>query len=252
MQAASASNPGTDARVVARKFTRARIIAHIRGIAAENGGVPPGKMQFQSKTGIKPSAWAGRLWARWSDALREAGFAPNARTSRLRDDDMLGWLADAARLFGCIPATTDMEMYRSSGRRLPCHQAFMHHFGSKAGMLRSLKRWAAASPERADIAAMLDGIVEEPDPPRRIMGAVYLLRSGRSYKIGCSRAPQQRVRDVQQSLPQPARLVHAIDTDDPYGIEAYWHRRFAEKRSRGEWFKLSADDVAAFRQRQFQ
>ena len=94
MQAASASNPGTDARVVARKFTRARIIAHIRGIAAENGGVPPGKMQFQSKTGIKPSAWAGRLWARWSDALREAGFAPNARTSRLRDDDMLGWLAD--------------------------------------------------------------------------------------------------------------------------------------------------------------
>ena len=76
----------------------------------------------------------------------------------------------------------------------------MHHFGSKAGMLRSLKRWAAASPERADIAAMLDGIVEEPDPPRRIMGAVYLLRSGRSYKIGCSRAPQQRVRDVQHWL----------------------------------------------------
>jgi hypothetical protein len=131
----------------------------------------------------------------------KSGVRTNARNSRLRDDDMLGWLADAARLFGCIPATTDMEMYRSSGRRLPCHQAFMHHFGSKAGMLRSLKRRTAASPERADIAAMLGGIRQEPDPPRRIMGAVYLLRSGRSYKIGCSRAPQQRVRDVQQSLP---------------------------------------------------
>jgi hypothetical protein len=42
-------------------------------------------------------------------------------------------------------------------------------------------------------------------------------------------------------------LIHEIKTDDPSGVESQWHGRFGGQRMRGEWFKLSAAAVRAFK-----
>jgi len=84
-----------------------------------------------------------------------------------------------------------------------------------------------------------------------IFGFVYLIRSGRYYKIGRSNAAGRRERELAIQLPEKTQKVHEIRTDDPVGIEVYWHNRFRDLRKNGEWFELTAADIATFKRRKF-
>jgi len=229
------------------------ILNAIRRLAQEASGIAPGSRQFQQVTGIKESAWRGIYWARWNDALIEAGCAPNQLPSerRIPDDVMLASLAKACRHFGAVPTVAEMRIYGRSNPDFPSFKTIERRFGGFSRLGAHIGAWAADKVEFHDVIQVL-GAFNPIAPTPRADGCVYLLQSGAFYKIGRSSDLERRLKEITIALPEKVTLIHTISSDDPTGIEAYWHRRFADKRANGEWFKLSRDDIAAFKRRKFQ
>ena len=226
------------------------IITKIKNIA-ERDGKAPGREKFQAETGVKPHAWRGRIWRTWTDALAEAGFGANEYQVAYSSDDLLRLVGDIAKELGRFPTSGDLEYELPRRDRAP-----------SAATLLSRWKMAELADAVADYAVRCgDSVVatyaKEYVPPRRAraedaatgaaLGYVYMQRHGTDYKIGHTNSLNKRGRQIQIELPQEIELVHSILTDDPTGIESYWHRRFSSKRTRGEWFKLTKADVAAFK-----
>jgi hypothetical protein len=102
---------------------------------------------------------------------------------------------------------------------------------------------------KTDNAKDAEGVPEETATGE--LGYVYWMKAGRFFKIGRTNALGRRERELVIQLPEAAKVVHSIKTDDPVGIEEYWRRRFRDRRKNGEWFELTAQDLAAFRRRKF-
>ena len=99
---------------------------------------------------------------------------------------------------------------------------------------------------------MIEEEIEPPvQPTAAVVGYVYLAKSGRRYKIGQTNDLVRRTNELRIQLPERVSLVHQSSTDDPLGIERYWHQRLAHLRANGEWFSLGAAEVAIFKRRKF-
>ena len=232
---------------------RQTILDEIRRRAAAHGGQAPGADRFTSETGIREAEWAGKYWARWSDALREAGFGPNAFHAAYDEDFLLTQYIGVVRAVGRVPTVRELQLMHRADPSLPAPKTFESRFGLKQDLLKKVRAFCQTHPEHEDVREIVNAAVaprtqDDGTPAQENMdGRVYLLRSGRYHKIGRTNSIQRRSRELAIQLPERAVIVHTIATDDPVGIEAYWHRRFADRRKNGEFFVLSVEDVRAFK-----
>ena len=123
--------------------------------------------------------------------------------------------------------------------------------GTRLGLVRAFAEWARLNDEFDDLVKLLPDPSDEENSATPAHSFVYLIKSGDHFKIGRSDNVERRVRQISVSLPEAVTLEYAIRTDDPVGIEAYWHRRFENRRAKGEWFRLTVADVRAFKRRRF-
>ncbi len=232
------------------------IIREIRRTANANGGVAPGWRRFEEHTGIRYYDWYGRYWTRWSDAVREAGFEPNRMSEAYDEAFLVGQLALLTRRLGRVPTQGDLLLATKNDPQFPSEKVF-RRLGSKPQRAARILTHCEVNPGYDDVAALWRQVpiaetaatvtAAEGDPTT--VGYVYLLKHGtrREYKIGRTKNPLRREGELGIQLPEKCQPVHYIKTDDPAGVEAYWHNRFASKRKEGEWFALTAQDVRAFK-----
>jgi len=235
---------------------RKRIIGEIRRLNTALGK-PPGVRVFYQETGIAQHEWDGKLWARWSDALAEAGCAANLMNRRLDSQLILTKYVEACRYYGRVPSRSELNLYKNVSAGFPGPKTIARHFGSRAEIIAALTKLAFENDEFIDMAKMLPVDTDVPNElsvgtKKLPLGYVYLIKSGAHYKVGRSDEIERRIKEIRTALPEKASLIHTITTDDPPGIEAYWHNRFKDSRANGEWFKLTTAEIAAFKKRKFQ
>lgn len=162
------------------------------------------------------------------------------------------------RQLGHYPVQSELRMKSRESRDFP-NEKTIRRLGRKSDAAARLVVWCDRVGGWEDIKAICEPVAFSAPPPTSettngvssAIGYVYLMKSGRYYKIGRSVAPGRREYDLGIKLPEPVKMVHKIKTDDPSGIEKYWHQRFSERRLNGEWFDLRNEDVSAFRRRKF-
>ena len=233
-------------------LTKQDIINEIQKTAKQNGGVPLGIDRFAKETGI--STWEiGKHWARFGDAQQEAGFSPNQKMIAHDEEFLLSSFVDLMRELGQFPTRGEMRLKRSKQPDFPPDTVYYRRFGGKKSLAVKISEYAEKK-VYDDVVKICQPIIESPEEEQEedkdggmAVGEVYLFKSGRYYKIGKTNDTVRRGAELRIQLPEKMDLIHSIKTDDPSGIEAYWHRRFESKRMKGEWFDLSSADIKAFK-----
>ena len=239
-------------------MNKQHILDEIKRTAEMNGGVPLGQGRFSAETGIRYADWFGKYWARWGDAVEEAGLPPNKMQDGYPEELLIKKYIELTRELGHIPVKGEIRLKRGNDLSFPNDKTFFERFGSKGQLVAKVLEYCKARSGFEDVIQLCPeatpGPIQHSDQSRaqtEEVGFVYLIKSGRHYKIGRTNALGRREYELAIQLPQKANTVHVIRTDDPSGIEKYWHTRFANRRANGEWFELSVSDVQAFKRRKF-
>ena len=235
------------------------VLKEIDRTAKENNGIPLGKRKFEKETGIRYSDWWGKYWSRWNDALAEAGYPPNKMQTAYDETFLIEQVITFIREIGEFPTGGELRLKAHDSNSFPSHDTIRRRLGRKSKLVNKLLVYCKGKPEYSDITDICRGTAttlekdsehysKEPDIE---FGYVYLMKSGHFYKIGSSRNVERRNYELGIKLPEDLKILHTIRTDDPSGVENYWHNRFKDKRKQGEWFDLSNEDISAFRRRKF-
>ena len=190
------------------------ILDEIRRTAEANDGVPLGTARLRSETGISESDW-GKYWPRLSDAQKEAGYAPNEKQAAYDEGFLFDKLISWIREIGRYPILREFRIKCREDSDFPSSKPF-RRIGTKAEVARKLINYCREKGGLEDVILICDPVAEanddngNPETATDRLGFVYLLESGRHYKIGRTASVGRREYELAIQLPERATVVHEI------------------------------------------
>lgn len=233
-------------------LSKEQIIEEVKRTAEANGGILLGRTRFQKETGMSGYDW-GKHWPKFGDLLRDAGFAPNSLSVAYKEEFLIEKVITLIRELERFPTSGDLRIKSYNDPEFPSKNT-IERLGNKRTLATKVVEYAKRK-GYVDIVQHCESVVEKMQDNKDEstadgvlhIGEVYLFKSGRYYKIGKTIDTVRRGTELRIQLPESLSLVHSIKTDDPSGVENYWHRRFESKRLNGEWFDLSPSEVRSFK-----
>ncbi len=242
-------------------ISKEEILVELHKFVAVNNGVIPGERTFMAATRIKQSAWKGKYWARWTDAVREARYDPNAMTQQIPDEGILKELAAFIIKLGHFPVRDEINMQARATPGFPVWQTIKKRYGGMPQTAAALLEFSRETANTA-LARLCEERLErealkpkdEANSQRQTVisaGFVYLKYSPslRLYKIGKANDSNKRGAGISLLLPEDLVPKHEIRTDCPYILEKYWENRFRARKKQGEWYDLTSADINSFKKR---
>lgn len=120
------------------------ILGEIKRTAALNGGKPIGQTRFQTETGIAQHEWRGVYWARWGDALSEAGYDPLQWTPATEEESILLALLALTCKYNRYPVKSEIELEKKMDPSIPSPAAVRRQLGSKSDAIKKLRDYCAS------------------------------------------------------------------------------------------------------------
>ena len=235
-------------------ITREEVILEIQKLASADG-VIPGERGFANATRIKESAWKGKYWPRWTDAIREAGYDPNTLNQRIPDEEILHKLAAFITNLGHFPIREEINVQARTVSGFPVWQTIRKRYGGMPETAAALLEHGRKTDNEKLARLCEERIKKESSKPvaaapgqsktKAQLGFVYLKYSPslRLYKIGKADNHVKRGAGLSLLLPEDLVSKHEIKTDCPFILEKYWQSRFRTKKKQGEWFDLNSRDI---------
>src|SRR3989338_4326654 len=189
-------------------LTKQDIIDAIRKTAEQNGGKPLGRNKFADEAGIKPYDWE-KYWVRYGDACKEAGFAPNKITVAYADEFLMKKMVALIRKLGKFPTYGEVRFERNNDPEFPGSKSVFETKEEKRILAEKILTWCQHNNGHEDIIKLCTPVLEEAkkipsdnSDAAKIVGEVYLFKSGRYYKIGKTNNTVRRGSELRIQLPE--------------------------------------------------
>jgi hypothetical protein len=233
------------------------ILNEIRRTVDKETNQALGEARLEKETGIQRKDWYGIHWANYGEAVKEAGCKPNEYKKAFEEEWVVKQLIGLIDKKNKFPTAGEIRLERRNNKDFPSHSVF----GTKPEIAKKVVKYCEKNNVRPDILEICRPICKPVETNRANEkasdtdeddhGFVYLIKHDKDYKIGKAKHAGKRNYDLGLILPRDIEEIHVISTDDPAGIEKYWHDRFKDKRGKGEWFNLTRQDIETFKKRKF-